>query len=121
MKNPKWELKIQKRARRREEIRVISERWEIPIVVAVELLAGLIDVAQMQTHPLREQWRVEYVGEQSMFQAHEKRQTSALKQRQAEQLASTFGIPITSHFAQQVLGGISSPQMLIKQQESAEK
>ncbi|MBU0491828.1 MAG: hypothetical protein KKB13_08260 [Chloroflexi bacterium] len=94
------------RAARSELWQATCERLEVPAVIAVQVLAGVLDEAAIAAHPLRHHWRNEYQAEVTWHQAGTKA-ARQLKHRRARQIAAALGV--SQHSAFQILKGTQEP------------
>jgi hypothetical protein len=108
----------EKRAARRERLQATCDKLEVPAVVAVKLLAGLIDEATIIESPERVQWREQYRDEVALLQSGANG-AKKLKRHRAEQIAAAFGLKTDHAFA--VLSGTITPGILEQQRLAQEK
>lgn len=92
---------------RRARLKRTCDRLQVPAVVALQFLAGVFTEADLDQHPDRAKWQIEYQNEVALRETRAK----DLKRHQAEQIAAVFEISIA--YAFNVLSGNIPPGALL--------
>lgn len=108
-KKKKDQTEQQKRSTRQARLRATCDRLQVPLVLAVQLLAGTLKEADLVNHSDSAVWRAEYQEEAALRQSDEE-VARQLKQRQIEQIIRTFGA--TKQDALAVFEGVIDPAEL---------
>jgi hypothetical protein len=107
--------KQQLKADRREAIRALSNRIEVPTAVAVQVLAGAINESDVERHEQREQWKNQHARELAAQQAGRAKE---VRRKARRQISADWGV--SQEVAGQVLNGSADPALLIAESQAAQ-
>lgn len=110
--------KSERKQQLKEQLLTTVRRLEVPVAVAAQTMAGLLDEADIAGHPSRRQWQAQYQDEvrvQESLSGKSKKKQKSFRRRQARQISDALKISQDKAYA--ILNGTLTPSAAVAQDQ----